>query len=104
MFGRVFYFGDVFENVFDTGDVICNSIFTCDVFESRFQSDVNKQLFCNLVMLMNCNYFLCVVFGSMFYFGDVFGSVFNYGDMFGSTFFIGVVYGLHKNRLLCLKH
>ena len=40
----------------------------------------------------------------MLYFGDVFGSVFNYGDVFGSTFFIGVVYGLHKNRLLSLKH
>ncbi len=49
MIGNVFYFGDVFESVFDTGDVFCNSIFTCDVFE--------KQLFCNLVMLMNCNYF-----------------------------------------------
>ncbi len=40
----------------------------------------------------------------MFFFGDVFGSVFNHGDVFGSTFFIGVVYGLHKNRLLSLKH
>jgi hypothetical protein len=40
----------------------------------------------------------------MFYFGDVFGSVLNYGDVFGSTFLIGVVYGLHKNRLLSLKH
>jgi hypothetical protein len=57
MFGSMFYFGDVFESVFDTGDVFCNSIFTCDVFESHLQSDVNKQLFCNLVMLMNCNYF-----------------------------------------------
>ncbi len=57
MFGSVFYFGDVFESVFDTGDVFCNGIFTCDVFESRLQSDVNKQLFQNLVMLMNCNYF-----------------------------------------------
>ncbi len=57
MFGSVFYFGDVFESVLDTGDVFCNSIFTCDVFESRIQSDVNKQLFCNLVMLMNCNNF-----------------------------------------------
>jgi hypothetical protein len=57
MFGSVFYFGDVFESVFDTGDVFCNSIFTCDVFESRIQSDVNKQLFCNLVTLMNCNNF-----------------------------------------------
>ncbi len=57
MFGSVFYFGDVFESVFDTGDVFCNSIFTCDVYESRHQSDVNEQLFRNLVMLMNCNYF-----------------------------------------------
>jgi hypothetical protein len=51
----VFYFSNVFESVFDIGDV--NSIFTYDVFESRLQSDGNKQLFCNLVMLMNCNYF-----------------------------------------------
>ncbi len=57
MFGSVFYFGDVFEKVFDTGDVFCNSIFTCDVFESRLQSDVNKPLCCDLVMLMICNYF-----------------------------------------------
>ncbi len=57
MFGSVFYFGYVFESIFDTGEVFCNSIFTSDVFESRLQSDVNKQLFCNLVMLMNCNYF-----------------------------------------------
>ncbi len=57
MFGSVFHFGDVFECVFDTGDVFCNSIFTCDVFESRLQRDVNKQLFCNSEMLMNCNYF-----------------------------------------------
>ncbi len=42
--------------------------------------------------------------GSVFYFGDVFGSVFNNGDMFGSLSFIGDVYGLHKNRLLSLKH
>ncbi len=56
MLGSVFYFGDVFESVFDTGDVFCNSIFTCDVFESCLQSDVNKQLSCNLLMLMNCNY------------------------------------------------
>ncbi len=46
----MFYFGDVFESVFDTGDVFCNKIFTCDVFESHLQSDVNKQVFCNLVM------------------------------------------------------
>ena len=44
------------------------------------------------------------MFGSMFYFGDVFGSVFNNGDVFGSLSFIGDVYGLHKNRLLSLKH
>ncbi len=42
--------------------------------------------------------------GSKFYFGDMFGSVFNYGDVFGSLSFIGDVYGLHKNRLLSLKH
>jgi hypothetical protein len=57
MFGSLFYFGDVFGSMFDTGDVFCNRIFTCDVFESHLQSDVDKQLFCNLVMLMNCNYF-----------------------------------------------
>ncbi len=57
MFGCVFYFGNVFESVFDTGDVFGNSIFTCYVFESCLQSDVNKQLVCNLMMLMNCNYF-----------------------------------------------
>ncbi len=42
--------------------------------------------------------------GSVFYFGDVFGSEFNNGDVFGSLSFIGDVYGLHKNRLLSLKH
>jgi hypothetical protein len=26
-------------------------------------------------MLMNCNYFWCVMFGSVFYFGDVFENV-----------------------------
>jgi hypothetical protein len=57
VFGSVLYFGDVFEQVFDTGEVFCISIFTCDVFESRLQSYVNKQLFCGLVMLMNCNNF-----------------------------------------------
>jgi hypothetical protein len=57
VFGSVFYFGDVFVSVFDTGDVFCNSIFTCDVFESCIQSDINKQLFCDLEMLMNCNNF-----------------------------------------------
>jgi hypothetical protein len=53
----VFYFGDVFESVFNTVDMLVNSIFTHDAFESQLQSDVNKQLICNLVMLMNCNYF-----------------------------------------------
>jgi hypothetical protein len=57
MFGSMFYFGDVFESVFDSGDVFGNSILTCDVFESRLQSDGNKHLVCNLAMLMNCNYF-----------------------------------------------
>ncbi len=104
MFESVFYFGDVFGSVFDTSDVFGNSIFTCDVFESRLQSDVDKQLVCNLVMLMNCIYFQCDVFGSVFNFGDLFGSVFNYGDVLQSAFFIGDVHGLHKNRLLCLKH
>jgi hypothetical protein len=56
MFGSVFYFGDVFESVFDTGDVFGNSTFFCDVFESCLQSDVNKHLVCTLVMLMNCDY------------------------------------------------
>jgi hypothetical protein len=56
VFRIVFYFDDVFESVFDAGEVFCNSIFICDVFESCLQSDVNNQLFCNLVMLMNCNY------------------------------------------------
>jgi hypothetical protein len=51
VFESVFYFGDVFERVFDTGDVFCNCIFTSDVFESHLQSDVNKQMFCNLVIL-----------------------------------------------------
>ncbi len=83
----MFVFGDVFGSVFDFGDV-----FGSTRLESRLQSDVNKQLFYNLVMLMNCNYFKCVMFGSMFYFGDVFGNVFNYGDVFGSTIFISVVY------------
>ncbi len=38
----MFYFVDVFESVFNTGDVLGNSIFTCDVFESRLLSDVNS--------------------------------------------------------------
>jgi hypothetical protein len=42
--------------------------------------------------------------GSVYYFGDVLGSLFNDGDVFGSLSFIGDVYGLHKNRLLSLKH
>ncbi len=40
----------------------------------------------------------------MFYFGDVFGSVFDICDVLRSLFVIGDVYGLHKNRLLSLKH
>jgi hypothetical protein len=105
MFGTVFYFGDVFESVFATGDVLGNSIFTRDVFESQLQSYVNKQLVCNLVILINCKYFKCDVFGSLFYCGDLFGSVLNTGDVLGSAFVIGEdVHGLHKNRLLSLKH
>ncbi len=42
--------------------------------------------------------------GSVFYFDGAFGGVFNNGDVFGSLSFIGDVYGLHKNRLLSLKH
>jgi hypothetical protein len=42
--------------------------------------------------------------GSVFYFGDVIRSVLNNGDVFGSLSFIGDVNGLHKNRLLSLKH
>ena len=57
MFGSVFYFGDVFESVFDNGDMFGNSILTHDVFESRLQSDVSKHLVCNWAMSMNCNYF-----------------------------------------------
>ncbi len=57
MFGSVTYFGDVFESVFDTGDVFCNSIFICDVFESRIQSELINNCFCKLVMLMNYNNF-----------------------------------------------
>ena len=76
MLGSVFVIGDVFGNVLEFGDV-----FGSARYESSLQSDVNKQLFCNLVMLMNCNYFKCSLFRSMFYSGDVFGSVFNYGDV-----------------------
>ncbi len=42
--------------------------------------------------------------GSVIYFDDVFGNVFNNSDVFGSLSFFGDVYGLHKNRLLSLKH
>ena len=63
MSGSVFDFGDVFGSV---------------RFESRLQSDVNKQLVCNLVMLMNC----------VLFFGDVFESVFDTGDVFCSSIFI----------------
>ncbi len=45
MFRSMFYFGNVFESVFDTGDMFCNNIFISDVFESRIQSDVNKHCF-----------------------------------------------------------
>ncbi len=41
---------------------------------------------------------------SVFYFGDMFGSAFDFGDVLGSMIFIGDMYGLHKNRLLTLKH
>jgi hypothetical protein len=44
------------------------------------------------------------VVGNMFYFGDMFGSVFNTGDVLGSMVVICDVHGLHKNRLLSLKH
>ncbi len=40
----------------------------------------------------------------MFHSGDMFGIVFNCGDVLRSMIIIGVVYGLHKNRLLSLKH
>jgi hypothetical protein len=46
--GSVFHFGNVFESVFDNGDVFGNSMITRDVFESCLQSDVNKHLVCNL--------------------------------------------------------
>ncbi len=64
----MFYFGDMFESVVDTGDVFCNSIFTCDVFESHLQSDVNKQMFCSLVyvnelqLLLMCHVWKHVLF------------------------------------------
>ncbi len=46
MLGIRFYFGDMFGSVFDYGDV-----------NGSASDDVNEQLFCDLVMLMNCNYF-----------------------------------------------
>ncbi len=45
MLGSRFYFGDVFGSVFYFGDVLGSA-----------SDDVNKQLFCNLVMLIICNY------------------------------------------------
>jgi hypothetical protein len=77
----------VFGSAFDFGDVF-QSIFTCDVFESRLQSDVHKHLVCCLVILMNCNYCYCGMFGSVFYFGNVFESVFDTGDVFCNSIFI----------------
>jgi hypothetical protein len=68
-------------------------MFTCDVFESQLQSDVHNHLVCYLVMLMNCNYCYCGVFGSMFYFCDVFKSVFDTGDVFCNSIFV-----------MCLNH
>jgi hypothetical protein len=52
VYWSVFVIGDVFGNVFEFGDV-----FGSARFESSLQSDVKKQLFCNLVMLTNCNYY-----------------------------------------------
>ncbi len=43
--GSRFYFGDVFRSVFYFGDVLGSA-----------SDDVNKQWFCDLVMLMICNY------------------------------------------------
>ncbi len=45
----MFVIGDVFGSVFEFGDV-----FGSARFESSLQSDVKKQLFCYLVMFMNC--------------------------------------------------
>jgi hypothetical protein len=50
--GSVFVIGEIFGSVFEFGDV-----FGSARFESSLQSDVKKKLFCNLVMLMNHNYF-----------------------------------------------
>ncbi len=81
MFGSAFNFSDVFR-----------IIFTHDVFESRLQSYVNKHLVCYLVILMNCNYCYCGVFGSIFYFDDVFKNVFGTGDVFCNSIFISDVF------------
>jgi hypothetical protein len=48
----VFVIGGVFGSMFEFGDV-----FGSVRFQSSLQSDVKKQLFCNLVLLMNCNSF-----------------------------------------------
>ncbi len=48
----MFVIGDIFGSVFEFVDV-----FGSVRFESSLQSDAKKQLFCNLVMLINCNYF-----------------------------------------------
>ncbi len=74
-------FSDMFGSIFPFSDVY-RSIFTRDVFESLLQSDVHKHVVWYLVMLMNCNYCNCVVFGSVFYFGDVSQKVKNTGDVF----------------------
>jgi hypothetical protein len=76
----------VIGSALDFGDVF-QSKFTHDVFESRLKSDVHKHLVCYLVMLMNCNYCYCGMFGSMFYFGDVFESVFDTGDVFCNSIY-----------------
>ncbi len=88
MIGSVFYFGNVFGSVFNNGDTFGSLSIIGDVFESRLQSDVLKHLVCYLVMLMNCNYCYCGVFGRVFYFDDVFESVFGTGDVFCNSIFI----------------
>ncbi len=89
-------FSDMFGSAFDFGDAF-RSIFTCDVFESRLQSDVHKHLVCYLVMLMimNCNYHYCCVFGSVFNFGDVFESLFDAGDVFCNSILTCDVFESH---------
>ncbi len=79
-------FSDVFGSAFDFGEVF-RSISTRDVFESLLQIDVHIHLVCYLVMLMNCNYCYCCVFGSVFCFGDVFESVFDTVDVFCNSIF-----------------